>query len=232
MLYIAMFDEVDEGTAIFKVTNDAPMPGGQELFVTPDFDGFPLESDEYLWLAGQATRGLRNEITVNQTRPTRTGGGVTTRDWTNGNGNRLWTTAANWSGSAIPTDLDKAAIRNSAISGPIIQAGMNAVANQIVVGDLSSTRDTLDMTGGTLTTSGASCWMILGYGASNNGIFTISAGTVNIGNNLFVGNTGAATLTQTGGTINVTGTFGVAQVSGLLAPRTSMAARLRAVRLI
>ena len=70
------------------------------------------------------------------------------------------------------------------------------------------------MTGGTLTTSGASCWMILGYGASNNGIFTISGGTVNIGNNLFVGNTGAATLTQTGGTITVTGTFGVAQVSG------------------
>ena len=84
MLYIAMFDEVDEGTAIFKFTNDPPMPGGQTLFVTPDFDGFPLPSDEYLWLAGQATRGLRNEIPVNQTRPTRTGGGNTTRDWTNG----------------------------------------------------------------------------------------------------------------------------------------------------
>jgi hypothetical protein len=82
------------------------------------------------------------------------------RNWTNGNGNRLWTTAANWSGSVVPTSADKAGIRNQAILGPIIQSGMTAVANQIVVGDFSSTNDTITMTGGTLTTSGTSCRII------------------------------------------------------------------------
>ncbi len=62
MLYIAMFDEVDEGTAIFKVTNNPPRPGGVDIFVTYDIDGYPLPSDEYLWLTGQAGRVLRGEI--------------------------------------------------------------------------------------------------------------------------------------------------------------------------
>ncbi len=71
MIYQAMFDEVDEGTAIFKVTNNPPRPGGVDMFVTYDIDGYPLPSDEYLWLVGQASRGLRGEIPVNQTRPAR-----------------------------------------------------------------------------------------------------------------------------------------------------------------
>jgi glycoprotein endo-alpha-1,2-mannosidase len=211
MFFIAMFDEVDEGTAIFKVTNNPPEPGGTHRFVTPSFDGIPLPSDEYLWLTGQAGRALRGEITAGQTRPARTASAET--NWTNGNGNRAWNTAANWD-SGVPVASDKAGIRNSAVSGPIIAAGTNAVANQIVVGDLASTNDTLDMTGGTLTTSGTNCWMILGYNSANHGTFSISAGTVNIGDNLFVGNSGTGTLTQTGGTITVTGTLGVAQVSG------------------
>ena len=41
------------------------------------------------------------------------------RNWTNGNGNRLWSTAANWSGSVVPTSADKAGIRGiRLISGP------------------------------------------------------------------------------------------------------------------
>jgi hypothetical protein len=71
MIYVAMFDEVDEGTAIFKVTNNPPRPGGVDMFVTYDIDGYPLPSDEYLWLVGQACRGLRGEITVTPTRPAR-----------------------------------------------------------------------------------------------------------------------------------------------------------------
>ncbi|MCK4960206.1 MAG: hypothetical protein KAT00_12420, partial [Planctomycetes bacterium] len=41
-------------------------------FLTLDIDGYDIASDEYLWLVGQAGRGLRGEITVNQTRPDRT----------------------------------------------------------------------------------------------------------------------------------------------------------------
>ncbi|HBG28109.1 MAG: hypothetical protein A2Y10_00895 [Planctomycetes bacterium GWF2_41_51] len=67
MLYVAMFDEVDEATAVFKVTNNPPRPGGVDMFVT--YEGLP--SDEYLWLTGKAGQGLRGEITVTRTRPAR-----------------------------------------------------------------------------------------------------------------------------------------------------------------
>ncbi|MDD5134858.1 MAG: hypothetical protein PHP01_05555, partial [Phycisphaerae bacterium] len=71
MLYIAMFDEVDEGTAIFKITNNPPRPGGIDMFITPSYDGIPLPSDEYLWLTGRAGKALRGEIPVTTTRPAR-----------------------------------------------------------------------------------------------------------------------------------------------------------------
>ena len=54
MIYVAMFDEVDEATAIFKCTND--VPSGK--FVT--LEGLP--SDFYLKLAGAGARLLRGEI--------------------------------------------------------------------------------------------------------------------------------------------------------------------------
>jgi len=57
MIYIAMFDEVDEATAIFKCTNNPPTSNGVK-FLT--LDG--LESDFYLRLAGQAGKLLRDEI--------------------------------------------------------------------------------------------------------------------------------------------------------------------------
>ena len=57
MLYIAMFDEVDEGTAIFKCSNTPPTSGGSK-FLT--LEGLP--SDFYLRLAGQAGKLLRGEI--------------------------------------------------------------------------------------------------------------------------------------------------------------------------
>ena len=71
MIYVAMFDEVDEGTAIFKVSNDPPPPSGGVEFVTLDVDGYPLPSDEYLWLVGQACRALRGEIPLDPNRPPR-----------------------------------------------------------------------------------------------------------------------------------------------------------------
>ena len=56
MLYVAMFDEVNEGTAIFKCTNNPPV-GKEVKFV--GMDGMP--SDHYLWLTGEAAKMLRHE---------------------------------------------------------------------------------------------------------------------------------------------------------------------------
>jgi len=52
--YVAMFDEVDEGTQIFKV-NPAPPAGEGYAYVT--YGGLP--TDHYLWLTGEATRLFR-----------------------------------------------------------------------------------------------------------------------------------------------------------------------------
>jgi hypothetical protein len=64
MLYVAMFDEVDEGTAIFKCTNDVPPPS-EAPFVT--YEGLP--SDYYLRLTGQGARMLRGELPVDAPLP-------------------------------------------------------------------------------------------------------------------------------------------------------------------
>ncbi|MDG3003418.1 hypothetical protein [Paludisphaera mucosa] len=53
---VAMFDEVDEGTAVYKVTNEPPRPG---RFLT--FEGLP--SDWYNRLTGEGAKVVRGERT-------------------------------------------------------------------------------------------------------------------------------------------------------------------------
>ena len=62
-LYVAMFDEMDEGTCIFKVDNNPP---SSALTQFTNYEGLP--SDYYLWLTGKGGEALRGEIalTVNQ----------------------------------------------------------------------------------------------------------------------------------------------------------------------
>ncbi len=53
MIYVAMFDEIDEGTAIMKGSNEPP--AGDSTFMT--YEGLP--PDHYLWLTGRIREMLR-----------------------------------------------------------------------------------------------------------------------------------------------------------------------------
>ncbi len=64
MIYVAMFDEVDEGTAIFKCTNNVPVGEGVSFL---DIEGLP--SDYYLRLVGAGGKMLRDEIPPDAERP-------------------------------------------------------------------------------------------------------------------------------------------------------------------
>src|SRR5205085_3320184 len=64
-VYQAMFDEMDEGTAIFKCTNEPPM--GESRFLT--LEG--LTSDHYLWLTGMGGKLVRGEIEATEELPPR-----------------------------------------------------------------------------------------------------------------------------------------------------------------
>jgi hypothetical protein len=69
MIYNAMFDEVDEDTAMYKIAaTKADEPVGVDL-VSMDTDGYNLPSDWYLRLAGAASQMLRGNIPLSQTIP-------------------------------------------------------------------------------------------------------------------------------------------------------------------
>ncbi|THD66815.1 xylosidase [Robertkochia marina] len=70
-LYVAMFDEIDEGTAIFKVSleNNVPMNGNDGgKFIGLDET---LRTDHYLWLTGQAANWFHQEGEYGVTMPQR-----------------------------------------------------------------------------------------------------------------------------------------------------------------
>lgn len=65
-VYIAMFDEVDEGTAMFKLAETQAMTPQQGYWLPLNADGFSLPSDWYLRAAGLASevvRGYENNHT-------------------------------------------------------------------------------------------------------------------------------------------------------------------------
>lgn len=64
MVYVAMFDEVDEGTAIFKCANDVPVDD-RSKFVT--YEGLP--GDFYLKLTGAGGKLMRDEIPLSEKIP-------------------------------------------------------------------------------------------------------------------------------------------------------------------
>lgn len=66
MLYVAMFDEVNEATAIFKCSDNPPISNIAKFI---NMDGLP--SDHYLWLTGEASKMLKKEKPLNFKLPVR-----------------------------------------------------------------------------------------------------------------------------------------------------------------
>lgn len=69
MLYGAMFDEVDEATAMFKIAETAADTPTTGTWLTLDADGEAIPSDFYLRLAGETSRLLRGERALTFDRP-------------------------------------------------------------------------------------------------------------------------------------------------------------------
>jgi hypothetical protein len=67
MIYVAMFDEINEGTAIFKCANRNNVPNNGKV----GFDGIEdhLPTDFYLWLTGEAGKMLRKQGTFSEEVP-------------------------------------------------------------------------------------------------------------------------------------------------------------------
>lgn len=66
MIYVAMFDEIDEATAIMKCAHEVPV--GKSVFVPYEKE---IPSDHYLWLTGLAGKMLRGELPFSRTIPER-----------------------------------------------------------------------------------------------------------------------------------------------------------------
>lgn len=73
VLKIAMFDEVNEGTAILKAASHRKDAPDQGYWLTLDADGAELPSDWYLRLAGEITRMFHGEIQPNPQLPVNPG---------------------------------------------------------------------------------------------------------------------------------------------------------------
>ena len=73
MIFQAQFDEVDEGTQVFKCVQVVPV---NPLIIGQSYPFIPYESDietdHYLWLVGKSAQMLRGEIPFTSQMPTRT----------------------------------------------------------------------------------------------------------------------------------------------------------------
>lgn len=66
MIYVSMFDEIEEGTAIYKLSKNPPV--GKSPFVALEPE---TPSDHYMWLAGQASKALKAKKNLPVEMPTR-----------------------------------------------------------------------------------------------------------------------------------------------------------------
>jgi hypothetical protein len=69
-VYVAMFDEYDEGTAIAKAAENSSMKPTDKWFLTLDADGTACSSDFYLRLTGDGAQMVKSNATKVTTHPT------------------------------------------------------------------------------------------------------------------------------------------------------------------
>ena len=98
-LKIAMFDEVNESTAMFKVAAKRADAPDQGYWLTLDADGFTLPSDWYLRLAGEIARGFRAGSNLAAALPSNPG-----PPWAPADGGLTTVNAASFNASAVAPD--------------------------------------------------------------------------------------------------------------------------------
>ncbi|MBB6110000.1 hypothetical protein SAMN05421821_108193 [Mucilaginibacter lappiensis] len=69
-VYVGMFDEYDEATAIAKAAEDASMIPTNQYFLTLDADGVHVSSDYYLRLTNDGGKMIKGQIPLTFTHPT------------------------------------------------------------------------------------------------------------------------------------------------------------------
>ncbi len=129
--------------------------------------------------------------------------------WNDGGGDSLWSTAANWSGDAVPTAVDAASIDQPEGTHCVVGEGTDAECETLRVGNGGSTTN-LDITGGSLTASGA----YIGVDSpGGHGILNVSGGVFATGA-LQIGWRGTGTLNVTGGLVELSDNLIVPGLTG------------------
>lgn len=139
MLKIAMFDEVNEGTANFKIAarrQDAPDQG---YWLTLDADGYTLPSDWYLRLAGEITRIFHGQSPAVAALPASPG-----PPWTDASGNTGLAVVSAASFSADTLAAESIATATGTGLATSSQAAADAMLPAVLAG---TSIDVIDSTG-------------------------------------------------------------------------------------
>ena len=121
--------------------------------------------------------------------------------WDGGGTDNLWTTTDNWEFDVLPISTDMIAIDNPIVPQPLFTDGMVVSVDRVMVGEYSGPC-TLDVTGGSLTSSGKP--LILGTQAGSEGTLNISGGNVLAAHGLLMTvYQSTATINMSGGTLTV-----------------------------
>lgn len=148
-IYVAMFDEVDEGTAMFKLAekkSQVPVEI-QDRIVTLDADGYDLPSDWYLSLAGEAQKMLEGRIELTNAIPITPFDGVyreiiseceSRTDWRSGNRISINTTMQKRGDASLLSEGDAADEFYRVFSTPFTAGSSTSIGFWYFVSDVSA----------------------------------------------------------------------------------------------